>query len=199
MDRQEFQGAQKKNLPGSPWYGPGIVLLIMFVLQILYFVTVYYLLTSDNPFNFNNNYHLIAFATVWVVFINITLFFVVGQRNAAGRLHVASVGDAFQWNTFFICHLAMVVLIVFPLTLYFLILDDFVFQSRQLVPLLMVVLLLASVFGKARRRLVQWEGLVVRMLYLVIVIVFIVAVMEVLTGLIPTAIRGSQGDVILPL
>ena len=50
------------------------LVLSVIAIFLFYLISFYLLLTTDNPFNFNNNYHLIAFLTVMIVIINITLF-----------------------------------------------------------------------------------------------------------------------------
>lgn len=176
----------------------GFVLSGMFLVEVVYFFLVYFFLTSEKPFNFNNNYHLIAFVSAWSVLINFTALILSDNAMRSTWLG-GSVPNVHDWNSLFVHGLMKSVLVVFPVMLYFLILDDFTLQLRQVIPLVIVGLLIGYVFRKSWAGVLQIQGLFIRGIYLILFIVVMIAMLSVLTGFIPTMIHNNPGNVIVPL
>lgn len=193
--------------------GRNSTLRLLLLAHFLYAVAFYLLLTQDNPFNFSNNYHMIGILTILYLLIASALFmfFVQNRRvkkavqNArlAGKPSQAPDQDrlaqAFSTTGFFISGLLFSALVALPLMYYLLLLDDFILQFRQLVPLSVFIVLLGYAFWGAGQELLGRPGLGSRLIYLLLFCGLILLLLNLLTGIIPVSLQPAGESVIFPL
>jgi len=190
------------------WLGTLLILLAVIFIHSMYLFAFYYLLTTDNSFNFNNNYHLIAFLTCLAVLINMTLFvFYVDRYHAAGWQSSQNREDLSQTIlglsegeiSYLGSSLLLVTLTVFPFVLYFMLMDEFVIRVRLLIPLLLGIGLFAYAYWGCWKKLVRKNGIISRLIYFVFFCILILLLLDVLTGIIPAPIHSGSDNVIFPL
>ncbi len=178
------------------------LLLAAIFIHLVYLVAVYFLLTTDNPFNFNNNYHLIAFVTLLITLINVTLFVVyISSAQLLLKSEAVEQPEILPKSgmAYFAAILLLVALTILPFVLYFMLMDDFVIRVRILIPVLVGLALFAYAYWGSWGSLIERKSMVRRIFYLAIFIMLALLLLDILTGIIPTPIRSDGGSVIFPL
>ncbi|MBN1596213.1 hypothetical protein JW933_09835 [candidate division FCPU426 bacterium] len=182
-------------------YGSIGLVLTPVVLEILYLLGFYYCLTADNPFNYNNNYHLAAFITCLLMLVNLSLFVLYVDMEEIRRCRHSTAMTCIPAAAmvYFSTVLLLAVFIVLPLVLYFMLVDDFVIRLRQWIPVALGAGLLTYAYWRRWPELLAGKGMVQRLLYLLLMAVLVLLLMDILTGIIPTSVRSGGESVIFPL
>ncbi len=166
--------------------------------------SVYFLLTVNNAFNFNNNFHLIGFVSFFTFMVQLLLALLLGrliQKQSLLMLHEDwTSDDPFQGFSSYALLLIMVFFTILSPLIYFLLINDFMFDKTEaivgglagLAGILILFSYWISFTALLRRQLTLNWWTVVNKIVLFALFCFIFAILiNFLAGVIPTAIKPA--------
>lgn len=181
------------------------LLLLSATVAIGHLLATYTLLTVNNPFNFNNNFHLIGFLSFLSFMLQLLILLLLSRllHHHARRFWSSTfvLHDPFTGMSTFIVLLVILFFTILSPLVYFLLINDFMLGEIKPVLLGLTGLGLSIVSfsywpwiaGYVKREItVNWWSLANKLILLVVYLFIFIILVNFLTGIIPAEIKPAQ-------